>query len=163
MCSEIKYMQPDGNAFDGVIWIVKSALAVSILLAATSGLSYASFRAGQANPPRTLNWNALLKAIAAVETGNNPQAVNEREQAYGVYQMRNLALIDANHSAGTNFSLYDLQDTRVATSMLRAYCHRYLEAPYTVDKVVDLWNGGPTGKANADYKQYVKNLYEEYK
>jgi len=109
-----------------------------------------------------IDWIALLTAIAMVESGCNPDAFNAAEQAVGLYQMRPLALQDANDVAGTDFKSKDLGDTRVATAMLRAYCYRYLGGEPTITDVIDLWQSGPNiMKANADYKTRVLNLYED--
>jgi hypothetical protein len=108
-----------------------------------------------------MNWLLLLKAIAIVESGCDPDAVNMREKAWGLYQMRPAALRDANEVAGTNFKQRDLKKPQVATSMLRAYCYRYLGNDPTISEVLDLWNGGPSGKAGVDYKERVMNLYED--
>ena len=109
-----------------------------------------------------IDWLALLTAISMVESNLDPKAVNVKEQAYGLYQMRSRALRDANEVAGTQFKARDLGDPRVATAMLRAYCFRYLGNEPQLTDVVDLWNSGPnTMKAGTDYKERVMNLYEE--
>lgn len=109
-----------------------------------------------------INWLLLLQAIAMVESGLDPDAYNDRELAVGLYQMRPAALRDANEVAGTEFKSRDLRNPRVATAMLRAYVYRYLGNKPQVTDILDLWNGGPTGKANPDYKQRVLNLYGSF-
>ena len=107
-----------------------------------------------------INWLVLLNAIAMIESNCDPEAVNMKEKAWGLYQMRGAALRDANEVAGTNFKSRDLMKPPVATAMLRAYCYRYLGTDPTIEEVINLWQSGPSKmKANKDYKERVLNLY----
>lgn len=110
-----------------------------------------------------IDWLALLTAIAMVESNCDPDSVNLKEKAWGLYQMRPRALRDANEVAGTSFKSRDLAKPAVAVSMLRAYCYRYLGNDPTVEEVVRTWNGGPSQKARPEYVERVINLYEDLK
>jgi len=112
-------------------------------------------------------WAALFFAIAQIESGGVP-AVNESEQAHGIYQIRQVYLDDANEymcRRSCKWMSYTLQDVHASKSksenMIRAYSYRYKSR--TPEEIARRHNGGPRGMEKSSTIKYwkkVKPLYE---
>ena len=100
-----------------------------------------------------IHWESLIAALAMVESGGDPQAINPREQAYGLYQMRGAALQDANEHFGTHYRLRDCWDVRIAEKMLLAYLARW-KCESSDEKAARVWNGGPRGHLKRSTLEY---------
>lgn len=115
-----------------------------------------SFNAPQ-ETDKTMNAADLIDAdflavLAALESGNQPTAVNRREDAHGIYQIRPAYLEDANRILGTRYTLADCHRPAIAEEVVRAYLSHYGEAwekrtgkPVTRADLVRIHNGGPRG------------------
>ena len=112
----------------------------------------------------------FLDALARLESGNQPTAVNRREDAHGLYQIRPAYLADANRIMGTNYTLADCHRPAVAEEVVRAYLAHYGTAwerrcgrrasPYELARI---HNGGPRGaerNATIDYGARFLALWE---
>lgn len=132
-----------------------------------------SFNAPQ-ETDQTMNADEItadfLDALARLESGNQPTAVNRREDAHGLYQIRPAYLADANRIMGTNYTLADCHRPAVAEEVVRAYLAHYGTAlerrcgrrasPYELARI---HNGGPRGaerEATADYGARFLALWE---
>lgn len=92
----------------------------------------------------------IFLIICAIESGFNPNAVGDGGRAIGIAQIHEACAIDAG---------YEWSDARTVEGSYRifqAYCKRYNRTD--LDGVVDLWNGGPRGKASRAYKEKVRKL-----
>ena len=89
------------------------------------------------------DWAILLQAIADRESTNEPTKFNKKEEAYGLYQIRRWALEEANEYMGTNYTLEDCYDRRIAKVTFQAYVLRWGAKSY--EEAARIWNGGPTG------------------
>jgi hypothetical protein len=132
-----------------------------------------SFTAPQ-EPDQTMNADEIttdfLDALARLESGNQPTAVNRREDAHGLYQIRPSYLADANRIMGTNYTLADCHRPAIAEEIVRAYLGHYGDAyakrtgkPVTREVLARIHNGGPRGaerEATADYGARFVALWE---
>ncbi len=110
------------------------------------------------------DWH-LLSAIIAVESSNNPDAYNKRENAAGILQIRPIMVADCNRIIGhPEFTLADRYNPELSTEMFWTYTDHYSK---NADRqtVARRWNGGPKGNtksATVDYWRKVKaNLNEQ--
>lgn len=111
-------------------------------------------------PLRVLVDARFLAALAAVESGGDDAAVNEREDAHGRYQIRAAALADANRILCTDYTLADCHDPAVAARIVRAYLGHYgaaLSAP-TPTALARIWNGGPFGAKREETLGYAEKF-----
>lgn len=80
----------------------------------------------------------LWKAICFVESSNNPLAINEEEQAYGIAQIRQCRIDHFNSLTGKNYNLNDCLNPDIAKEVFMQFAKKDLEM--TAKK----WNGsGP--------------------
>ena len=115
-------------------------------------------------PLRVLVDARFLAALAAVESGGDDAAVNEREDAHGRYQIRAAALADANRILCTDYTLADCHDPAVAARIVRAYLGHYgaaLSAP-TPTALARIWNGGPNGYKRDSTRGYAERFHRAY-
>lgn len=115
-------------------------------------------------PLRVLVDARFLAALAAVESGGDDAAVNEREDAHGRYQVRAAALADANRILCTDYTLADCHDPAVAARIVRAYLGHYgaaLSAP-TPTALARIWNGGPNGYKRDATRGYAERFHRAY-
>lgn len=115
-------------------------------------------------PLRVLVDARFLAALAAVESGGDDDAVNEREDAHGRYQIRAAALADANRILCTSYTLADCHDPAVAARIVRAYLGHYgaaLSAP-TPTALARIWNGGPNGYKRDATRGYAERFHRAY-
>ena len=110
-------------------------------------------------------WPRLLNALAIQESSGGKRMWNKKELASGWYQMRPLALRDANEYLGTNYRLKDLYDRRIANRTFMSYCHKYRSRWNSLEDLIQLWHLGPNWKNRLDldkgYLEKVNSLYKE--
>jgi len=93
-----------------------------------------------------------LSIIATIESGANPCAYNAREQAYGMYQIREGALADYN-TAGPGRArplvLSDMYDSLISEVVARWYFDvaiprylKYFKIKDTLENRIIAWNAG---------------------
>ena len=120
-----------------------------------------------------MNWVILITSLMLVEAPTNRQAAQaaiDREGAYGVLQIRQLALDDVNnHSAGSMrhkcgkdvLTLEDCLDQDVSAWVCREYL-TYWGKYYTkttgkeptYEVMARMWNGGPMGWQRSSTDRY---------
>jgi hypothetical protein len=116
-----------------------------------------------------IDWPVLLDALEAVEAPATPEQAQQairREGAYGVLQIRQLALDDVNRQCGTTVTLEEVAHNRnlsrwVCVQYVRIYLFRY---PVTYESAARIWNGGPRGpekEATAEYWTKVRRILLE--
>ena len=134
--------------------IIAMSIAMSIPVAASTR-----------DEVESLVTNDLLDAIAAVESGKDDTAVNEREDAHGRYQIRASYLTDANEYLGTSYTLEDMHDPDKAAAVVRAYLTRYGFAAarrsgtwVTQHDLARIHNGGPRGDAKSETIGYADRV-----
>lgn len=82
----------------------------------------------------------LWEAVCVVETNNNPMAVNRKEQAYGIAQIRQIRLDDYAQRTGITYTLEDCFDTEVSKRIFMYYCNDI----QSMERIARRWNGRGT-------------------
>ena len=103
------------------------------------------------------NFNDLLAAIAQVESSGDPNAVNKKENAVGLYQIRPIYLKDVNRILGySKFKLADRYDPELSQQMVSAYLLHYGRNK-SLEAMARINNGGPKGyKKQSTLKYWAK-------
>ncbi len=95
----------------------------------------------------------LWKAIKQVESGNNPLAYNEREQATGIAQIRPIKLIDYNKATKKQYQINEMFDTTKSKEVFMWHCNQYAN---DLETIARKWNG--SGDKTTEYWQKVERL-----
>jgi hypothetical protein len=101
----------------------------------------------------------LINALCVVESNNNPSAVGDNGNAYGVLQIWEAIICDVNAVYGTRYTHRDAFDAETAKAICRMYLNHYatekrLGRVPTLADYARIWNGGPNG-----YKKYSTLRY----
>jgi soluble lytic murein transglycosylase-like protein len=106
----------------------------------------------------------LLAAIAQVESGSDPNAYNEAEQAAGMFQLRPIYVKDVNRILNYDgYSLEDRYDPNKCVQMMCVYWAHYLNPDRigrypTYEDYARVHNGGPDGHKKASTRAYWKKV-----
>ena len=105
------------------------------------------------------NMDSFLNALAKVESSNNPKAINKKENALGVYQIRAAYYKDSN-VIGKHTDVYN---PVIAKKVVLAYFNRY--EPKAVlnndfETLARLHNAGPNYRKN---KSSTNNYWSKIK
>ena len=105
-------------------------------------------------------WEAcyrLAHAFAVVESNDNPKAVNYRENAVGLLQIRPIMIRQANQIVGEDiYELSDREDSLVSLGIFHTIMSE-LNPELDVDKAIDIWNPN----ASTEYRNLVKAMVKE--
>jgi hypothetical protein len=124
-----------------------------------------SDQSDQFTPPDTVidlqvEWNACYKlahAFAVVESNDNPHAVNHRENAVGLLQIRPIMVRQANQIVGEElYELSDREDSLVSLGIFHTVMSE-LNPSLDIDRAIDIWNPN----ASTEYRNLVKAVYYE--
>ena len=100
----------------------------------------------------------FFKALGKVEASGNPNAVNRREQALGIYQIRFAYFKDS----GVKASHKDVFDPKVAKMVCKAYFNRYEKKALDNgdwEVLARLHNAGPNWRKNkSSTDKYWNNI-----
>ena len=80
-------------------------------------------------------WNAITK----IESSNNPYAINVKEQAFGIGQIRLNRLDDYNHRFNKKVSQMSLFDVETSRIIFLSYVSKY--DPNDIKGICREWNG----------------------
>ena len=116
------------------------------------------------SPDTTINiieeWEAccrLAHAFAKVESNDNPKAINHRENAVGLLQIRPIMIRQANMIVGEDlYELSDREDSLVSIAIFHTVMSE-LNPTLDVDKAIDIWNPNAT----QSYRNLIKAIYHE--
>jgi hypothetical protein len=87
-------------------------------------------------------YKALMNAIGLFETKGNTLAYNEKENAVGIFQIRQVRIDDYNRRTGNNYALTDMFDKTLSEKVFLYFASRY--KPCELEKIAKAWNGsGP--------------------
>ena len=105
------------------------------------------------------NMDSFLNALAKVESSNNPKAINKKETALGIYQIRPAYYKDSN-IIGKHTDVYN---PVIAKKVVLAYFNRY--EPKAVlnndfETLARLHNAGPNHRKN---KSSTNNYWSKIK
>ena len=102
----------------------------------------------------------LFRAMAAVESSNNPKAVNAKETALGIYQIRPMYFLDS----GIKGSHTQVYEPTVARKVCERYFLRYEPKAFAnndIETLARLHNAGPNWRKNKSstdkYWNKIKN------
>lgn len=124
--------------------------------------------ASEADISKKIN-DKVLDAIAQVESGGkNGIKVKDTNGlfSYGMYQIQEPYLKDANQYLGTKYSIADVQHKpEIAKKVIKGYIERYSKsfmkkynrAP-TTSEMISMHNGGPTGYKKEAAKKYASKV-----
>lgn len=76
-----------------------------------------------------------LQAIASIESGGNPQAVNVRTQCYGLHQISGVCLREYNAAHGTSWTISDMLDGAKNTAVANWYFEERIPAMLKAYKI----------------------------
>ena len=104
----------------------------------------------------------LFRAMAAVESSNNPKAVNAKENALGLYQIRPMYFLDS----GVKGSHTQVYEPTVARKVCEKYFMRYEPKAFAnndIETLARLHNAGPNWRKNKSstdkyWQKIKKNL-----
>ena len=114
----------------------------------------------------------VIDRLIEVENPNrDPNAVGDkhlRHKAYGLLQIRQPYLDDANRIAGTSYTIKDMKDPDKARAVAKVYL-RYYGSVYerktgnapNLEVYARIHNGGPLGWQKASTNEYVNKLNGE--
>ena len=91
-----------------------------------------------------ISFTLLLIAVSLVESGGNPNALNKKENAYGLMQIRQCCVDDLNRHYGTNYALADFYNPKLARWAFVHYTSLYGAA--TFEDRCRCWNSGSKWK-----------------
>ena len=91
----------------------------------------------------------LWNAVCTVESTNNPLAINEEEQAYGIAQIRQCRIDHFNKLTKKNYTLQDCLNPKIAKEVFMRFATK-LDLEMTARN----WNG--SGKMTVIYWGKVK-------
>ena len=107
----------------------------------------------------------LILAIILIESGGDPNAIGDNNQAVGVLQIHPVMVADVNRVAGTAYTLDDRYCVDASIQMFLIYSRHYTPC-LTPELVARRWNGGPRGErkqATARYWRKVQRKIKELK
>jgi hypothetical protein len=84
-------------------------------------------------------YSRLMNAIGFVETMNDNQAYNPREEAVGIFQIRPIRLEDYNRRTGSRYKMNDLFRYEISKKIFIYYAE--LIGPYNQEQIARNWNG----------------------
>jgi hypothetical protein len=95
------------------------------------------------------------KTSGATIRGNH-SAVNQREQAYGIAQIRQIRLLDYEMHTGIKYELTDMLDSSLSREVFMFYAEKNL--PDGIEEIVRNWNGGSHGVELASTEKYYEKV-----
>ena len=105
-------------------------------------------------------WEAcyrLAHAFAVVESNDNPKAVNHRENAVGLLQIRPIMIRQANQIVGEDlYELSDREDSLVSLGIFHTVMSE-LNPSLDIDRAIEIWNPN----ASQSYRNLIKAIYHE--
>lgn len=94
---------------------------------------------------REISLRRTFWAVALIESGGDPRAVNRSEGAVGLIQIRPIMLFDANRIIGYNkYTLADRLSPEKSFQIFKSAV-RYYFPRGTPEQWARCWNGGPDG------------------
>ena len=115
--------------------------------------------AGDAIPGDPNALEALLDAIATVESRNSPMAQGDGGTALGPYQIHRAYWADATRLLGVDWSYKDAQDPVKARQAVRAYLLHYGRG-CSMMAMARVHNGGPNGHKKPATLEYARRIAE---
>ena len=99
-------------------------------------------------------YRQLERAVAMVETIGDTLAYNPLEEAYGIFQIRPVRLLDFNRRTHSSYAMKDLFNYGISEEIFLYYADQV--GPYNFEKIARKWNGA--GQQTDYYWDRVKEL-----
>lgn len=100
----------------------------------------------------TAPFDRLWTAICMVESSNNPSALNRKEMAIGIAQIRECRLSDFNKQTGKCYKLIEMYDPEKSKEVFYHYAKQI--GINDLERIAREWNGGPKGMKYRQTAQY---------
>jgi hypothetical protein len=97
-------------------------------------------------------FEAIWQAVCQVESYNNPLAINVKEQAYGIVQIRQIRLDDYIKQTGRFALLKDMYNPEMSKEIFMFFARKHYYSD--LENIAKDWNG--SGKQTEKYWQKVK-------
>ena len=128
-------------------------LLIILFLAFLSDLKAPSIEVAYlTTPEKIMPYDALIKAVRLIESGNNNLAYNIQENAIGAFQIREIRLRDFNNRTGKCYTHDQCYDYEISKEIFLYYC----DNPYETDWIIKSWNG--SGPMAEEYLKRVKQI-----
>ena len=103
-------------------------------------------------------WNDLIKAMAKVESENNPDTINRSEKARGCLQIRPIMVREANRILGRE--LFDTLDCFNISKSLMIFqvIQSHWNPTRDIEIAAKLWNGGPRWRSKVGVIGYWERV-----
>jgi hypothetical protein len=96
----------------------------------------------------------LEQVIGIIETYGDTLAYNPLEEAYGIFQIRPVRLMDFNLRTKSNYTSTDLFNYQISEKIFLYYASQI--GPYNFEKIARRWNG--SGEQTDYYWERVREL-----
>ena len=107
-------------------------------------------------------YNNLIKAIAFIESSNNPLSVSKDKKYVGLLQISKILVDDCNRIIGKEKYTYDDRyNPTKSIEMFKIYQKHY-NPNNDFEHAIRLWNGGPHYTIKST-DSYYKLVWDEYK
>ena len=103
-------------------------------------------------------YEALWDATCMVESSGNPHALNHKEMAVGIAQIRAIRLRDYNRRTGKSYELKDCYNTQISKEIWIFYAQKYHYTDYKT--IAQRWNG--SGYKTIEYWKRIKSVLKLY-
>ena len=107
-------------------------------------------------------WNEVSKlahAFAVVESNDNPHAINRKENAVGLLQIRPIMIRQANQIVGEDiYTLSDRHDSIMSIAIFHTVMSE-LNPTLDIDRAIEIWNPNAT----QSYRNLIKAIYKTTK
>jgi hypothetical protein len=105
-----------------------------------------------AKTEKQITFNRFVNALAKVESNNNSQAINIKENAVGLFQIRPIRIKDFNQRTGKNYSIEQMHTDSIAFEVF----NYYVKGSY--EEIARNWNGGPSGMSKQSTLKYWNKI-----
>ena len=108
-------------------------------------------------------WNLLIKAIATIESRNNPKARNPKGDCCGLLQITPVLVKEVNRickikKLNKHYTLNDRYNATKSKEMFGIFQDEY-NKEHNIEKAIRIWNGGPRysrKKTQGYYNKVIK-------
>jgi len=115
------------------------------------------------------NLEDIRDVLKHVESEHDPAALGDYRgdtpTAFGILQIRKIAIDDVNRIYGTSYKVYDAFDIKCSEEIFKLYITHWTNKlekregrKATTADIVRIWNGGPRGYLKGGTKWYLKKF-----
>lgn len=109
-------------------------------------------------------WNNLIKAISAVESKHNPNAVSKNGKFVGILQISKQLVDDCNRIIGEKKYTYKCRYNKEKSVEMFNIIQDYYNPKKDMVFAIRMWKGGPNWRKNTiPTKDYYQRVMKEYR